>query len=88
MNGGRPPANFDPVDAGHMIGDGLGGTGGENYNIIPQSAHMNRGAWLKEVEDLAYATTKSYGRTEFTVVPVYDSPTATRPYKIDYKIVS
>lgn len=88
MNGFTPTKDQDPVDAGHLISDSSGGTGRSTHNIVPQSAHMNRGAWLNEVETLAYQTAYTYGKTEFTVMPVYESATATRPYKLDYQIVS
>jgi hypothetical protein len=35
-------------DAGHIIGNQLGGTGRSLYNIFPQSPNINRDAWSQE----------------------------------------
>lgn len=87
MNG-PIPKGFEKNDAGHIIGNQLGGTGGENYNIVPQSSHFNRGAWLKSVETLVHNEVKRNGEAKFTVKPIYDSPESTRPDRIHYQIES
>lgn len=60
MNG-PIPKGYEPNDAGHILGDQLGGSGKDPSNIIPQSAHFNRGAWKAEVETLVHNLVKENG---------------------------
>lgn len=60
MNGPIPRGN-EPNDAGHIVGDQIGGSGKDPSNIIPQSAHINRGAWKAEVEGLVHSLVKAHG---------------------------
>jgi hypothetical protein len=39
-------------DAGHIIGNVLGGSGTQQWNIFPQSRNFNRGAYASYVEGL------------------------------------
>jgi hypothetical protein len=39
-------------DAGHIIGNVLGGSGTEQWNIFPQSRNFNRGAYAQYIESL------------------------------------
>jgi hypothetical protein len=39
-------------DAGHIIGNVLGGSGTQQWNIFPQSKNFNRGAYASYVEGL------------------------------------
>lgn len=85
MNG-PIPRGYEPNDAGHIIAHRLGG-GIDEHNIIPQSSHINKGAWKKEVEDLVHKMVLDNGEALFTVKPVYRH-LSTRPYKILYRIES
>ena len=71
--------------AGHLIASRLGGTGTETFNIIPQSPHMNTGAWRADVEDMVYSIAQLYGEVVFTVNPMYNAG-STRPYSIAHRI--
>lgn len=87
MNG-PIPKGFESNDAGHIIANQLGGTGKNEYNIIPQSSHFNRGTWKTEVEGLVYKEVLENGSANYVIKPQYASATATRPHKIHYRIES
>lgn len=77
---------FESNDAGHIIANQIGGTGTQTYNIFPQSAHFNRGAWKVEVEQLVYDEVLKNGSAKYIVKLIYENATETRPYEIRYKI--
>lgn len=52
---------YEPNDAGHIVGDQLGGSGRDTLNNIPQSAHFNQGVWKSEVETLVHNIVRKNG---------------------------
>ncbi|KAK9503881.1 hypothetical protein O3M35_010347 [Rhynocoris fuscipes] len=77
------PFSLHGDDAGHLIGNRLGGTGKKNYNLVPQNLGVNRGAY-REMEDEIYKEVKKTGqRVTMHVRPKYDSKLQQRPSAID-----
>lgn len=75
-------------DAGHILAARLGGSGTDLRNIFPQSRHINRGAWAREVEGLVALVVQSQGSAIFTINLIYEETTDTRPQLIVYRIKS
>ncbi|WP_183085359.1 RHS repeat-associated core domain-containing protein, partial [Trinickia fusca] len=69
-------------DAGHAIGNRLGGSGGKG-NVFPQAASVNRGEFRDFEGDIAEAV-KSGSNVIVRVVPQYDEG-STRPHSVLYQ---
>jgi hypothetical protein len=71
-------------DAGHAIGNNLGGSGGaRSGNIFPQNLTINRGAYNQFEQEIAEAVAN--GSTAFVrVIPHYHTG-STRPFEILYQ---
>jgi RHS repeat-associated protein len=72
----------DTDDAGHAIGNRLGGSGGKG-NIFPQAPNVNRGEFRDFEGDIAEAV-KGGSNVIVRVTPQYDEG-ATRPHSILYQ---
>jgi hypothetical protein len=72
-------------DAGHIIGNQLGGTGRRLYNIFPQSPNINRGVWSQEESDIRNLVLTTGQPIEVIVQLYYPTPTATRPNHFTYR---
>ncbi|CAF1113622.1 unnamed protein product [Adineta steineri] len=72
-------------DAGHIIGNNLGGTGRNVYNIFPQSPNINRGAWSQEEKDIRNLVLTTKQPIEVVVQLYYPTTTATRPNRFTYR---
>lgn len=86
MNGPQAPGDA-PLNAGHIIGNRLGGDGTKTHNIFPQLGHFNQGVW-SQVESYVKDRVLQNGRAQFTVKLVYEDGQATRPKEIHYRILS
>ena len=51
-------------DAGHIVGNQLGGTGRQTWNIFPQHRNFNRGVYFRQVETLLRDAARSDGSVE------------------------
>ncbi|WP_412071120.1 DNA/RNA non-specific endonuclease [Pseudomonas fluorescens] len=69
-------------DAGHAIGNRLGGSGGKG-NIFPQAPSVNRGEFRDFEGDIAEAV-KGGSNVIVRVTPQYDEG-ATRPHSVLYQ---
>lgn len=74
--------------AGNILDDQLGGIGKDPSNIILQSAHFNRGTWNIEVDNLVDSLVKDNDYARYTLKPIYEDNTTTRPNSICYRIES
>lgn len=74
-------------DAGHIIAQGLGGSGTMEENIFPQNSNINRGAW-REAESMVRDVVEADGQVEFSVIFTYDNARSTRPSSFIYRISS
>ena len=72
-------------DAGHIIGNQLGGTGRQRYNIFPQSPNINRGVWSQEENQIRSLVLSTGQPIEVVVQLYYPSPRATRPNRFTYR---
>lgn len=72
-------------DAGHIIGNQLGGTGRQNYNIFPQSPNINRGAWSKEEKAIRQLVQQTGQSIDVVVQLYYPDATSTRPTHFIYR---
>ncbi|CAF0946986.1 unnamed protein product [Adineta steineri] len=72
-------------DAGHIIGNNLGGTGRNVYNIFPQSPNINRGAWSQEEKDIRNLVLTHKQPVEVIVQLYYPTIDATRPNRFTYR---
>ncbi|CAF1146788.1 unnamed protein product [Adineta steineri] len=72
-------------DAGHIIGNNLGGTGRNVYNIFPQSSNINRGAWSQEEKDIRNLVLTHKQPVEVIVQLYYPTIDATRPNRFTYR---
>ncbi len=72
-------------DAGHIIGNQLGGTGRDRYNIFPQSPNINRGVWSQEENQIRNLVLTTRQPIEVIVQLYYPSITATRPNRFTYR---
>jgi hypothetical protein len=75
----------DTDDAGHIIGNQLGGTGREIYNIFPQSPNINRGAWSKQEKIIRGLVKKTNKQIEVVVQLNYPDSTSTRSNNFIYR---
>jgi hypothetical protein len=60
-------------DAGHIIGNNLGGLGTVDWNIFPQSSNLNRGAYSHYIEDLNRIATQ-HGPTRIWYQFLFNDP--------------
>jgi hypothetical protein len=67
-------------EGGHLIGSRFGGSGGME-NLVPQSAHLNRGEW-KAMENLWDRALRNGDNVHVTITPVYKGPSV-RPHLFD-----
>jgi RHS repeat-associated protein len=76
---------FPTDDAGHAIGNNLGGLGGATSgNIFPQAPSVNRGAFAQFEQQVARQVLA--GNEVYTgIIPQY-AEGATRPYSITYQV--
>ncbi len=72
-------------DAGHIIGNQLGGTGRSFYNIFPQNPNINRGAWSQEENQIRNLVLTTGQPIEVIVQLYYPTITATRPNHFTYR---
>jgi antitoxin (DNA-binding transcriptional repressor) of toxin-antitoxin stability system len=73
-------------DAGHAIGNNLGGPGGATSgNIFPFNPTVNRGEFSQFEQDVADEV-KAGKEVEVTVTPNYDNPGDTRPTSVTYTV--
>ncbi|WP_369009979.1 DNA/RNA non-specific endonuclease, partial [Staphylococcus aureus] len=61
-------------DAGHVIGNRLGGLGTVEWNIFPQNPNFNRGAYSNYVEQVLADAVRRYGSIEVWFRFHYDNP--------------
>jgi hypothetical protein len=72
-------------DAGHAVGNALGGKGGKrSRNIFPQAPSVNRGAF-NQFEQQIVGEVEAGKEVYVRVVPRY-APGSTRPYEILYQV--
>ncbi|UJR18756.1 hypothetical protein I4U23_005662 [Adineta vaga] len=71
-------------DAGHIIGNKLGGTGKDTYNIFPQDLKINRGKWNQAEIKIRDSVLLSNQPVEVVVQLYYDKPQDTRPVRFFY----
>ena len=74
-------------DAGHLLAKSLGGIGDE-HNVIPQNAKINRGKW-KSMGTVFANDIKNYGPVKFTFRVIYDDTHRefiNRPKEILFKV--
>ena len=79
----------NPTDqAGHVIGNRLGGPGGYTTgNIFPQNPAINTGAY-RVFEGRIYDHVSAGNQVNITVNLRYANDQSTRPFEIDYKVYS
>ena len=76
----------DTDDAGHAIGNNLGGPGGATSgNIFPFDPGVNRGEFSQFEQDVADEV-KAGKDVQVEVSPNYSSPDATRPTSVTYTV--
>ena len=72
-------------DAGHVIGNRLGGLGTVEWNIFPQNPNFNRGAYSSYVEQVFFDAVRRYGPIEVWFRFHYNDPQhPNRPSSFDY----
>jgi hypothetical protein len=72
-------------DAGHVIGNRLGGLGTVEWNIFPQNPNFNRGAYSISVEQVFADAVRRYGSIEVWFRFHYDNPLLpNRPNRFDF----
>ncbi|OUL33739.1 DNA/RNA non-specific endonuclease [Nostoc sp. 106C] len=72
-------------DAGHVIGNRLGGLGTVEWNIFPQNPNFNRGAYSSYVEQVLADAVRRYGSIEVWFRFHYDNPLLpNRPDRFDF----
>ena len=73
-------------DAGHAIGNNLGGPGGATSgNIFPFNSTVNRGEFSQFEQDIADEV-RAGKDVEVTVEPKYDRASDTRPTSVSYTV--
>jgi len=76
--------------AGHIIGKNQGGLGTVDWNIFPQNAHFNMGAYSHYIEPVFYNTAREHGTAKIWFRFVYDEPQEPqepyRPTRFNYFI--
>jgi len=72
-------------DAGHVIGNRLGGRGDVEWNIFPQNPNFNRGVYRSDVEQVFFDAVQRYGHIEVWFQFHYNDPNLPdRPERFDY----
>lgn len=72
-------------DAGHILGNRLGGLGNQPINIFPQDLSVNRGPY-REFEDDIYACLQSSSSASLAWSFIYASTSATKPTDVHYTV--
>jgi len=76
----------DTDDAGHAIGNNLGGPGGlTSGNTFPFDPHTNRGEFSQFEQDVADEV-RDGKDVQVVVTPNYDKPEDTRPSSVTYEV--
>lgn len=78
----------EDCDAGHILGNRLGGYGNHTINIFPQDLSVNRGAFAQFENDIYDCVQSGSSATaELTWKFEYETDMKTKPYKVEYDAI-